>query len=278
MLAATFSFSLMNVCIKKIPHIPPMEAVFFRCFISLLFCFVVVFRDRLDWQGSNRALLVARGVAGTTSVYTFFVTIQHLPLAPAVTIQYTSPIFTTLIAMLVIKERVRWLQYLFFAMSFTGVLIIKGFNTNISLPYLVLGLFSAFMSGVAYNLVRSLREKEHAIVVVLHFQLIGTLIGLAGSIFSWRTPQGIDWLYLLLTGIFTQIGQVNLTRSLQSERIAISSSLNYLGIIYALAFGAFFFGETYTASVITGIVLVIAGVLLNIIFGKKEQQLISEDD
>jgi drug/metabolite transporter (DMT)-like permease len=104
MLAATFFFALMNVCIKKLSHIPPMEMVFFRCLVSLIFCFTIIFYDKLDWKGSNRFRLIARGVAGTTAVYTFFVTLQHMPLAPAVTIQYTSPIFTTLIAVLIVKR------------------------------------------------------------------------------------------------------------------------------------------------------------------------------
>ncbi|MBS1683251.1 MAG: DMT family transporter [Bacteroidetes bacterium] len=271
MLMATFFFALMNVCVKQISHIPPMEAVFFRCFISMLFCFGIIFYDNLDWRGSDRWRLIARGVAGTTAVYTFFVTLQKLPLAPAVTIQYTSPIFTTLIAVFVLKERMRPIQYLFFIMSFAGVLLIKGFGGRISIAYLLLGLFSALMSAVAYNLVRSLKEREHPIVVVLHFQIVGTVIGLAGCLFDWRMPQGMDWFYLFATGLLTQLGQTNLTKALQSERVAITSSLNYLGILYALIFGVMFFGESYTVTIMTGILLVVAGVVLNIIFGKKEE-------
>ena len=278
MLAATFFFSMMNVCIKKISHIPPMETTFFRCLVSMLFCFAIIARDRLDWKGSNRIMLIARGTAGTIAVVTFIITLQHLPLAPAVTIQYTSPIFTTLIAIFILGENIRWIQFLFFGISFAGVAMIKGFNGNISFGYLTLGLFSALCSGVAYNLVRSLKEKEHPIVVVLHFQLVGTIIGFVGCFFDWRMPQGSDWIYLLLTGILTQLGQINLTKSLQSERIAITASLNYLGILYALIFGVFFFGELYTASIITGIIFVVAGVLLNVIFGRKEHIKITEDD
>jgi drug/metabolite transporter (DMT)-like permease len=278
MLAATFFFSVMNVFIKKLSHIPPMEIVFFRCFISMVFCFILVWRHRLDWRGSSRLLLIARGVAGTTAIYTYFITIQRMPLATAVTLQYTSPIFTTLIALYILKEKVRWIQYVFFALSFTGVIMIKGFDSNISLGYLLLGLFSALTSGIAYNLVRSLKEKEHPIVVVLHFQLVGTVIGFVGCLFDWRMPQGRDWLYLLAIGILTQLGQVNLTKSLQSERIAITSSLNYLGIIYALIFGVVFFNESYTTSIITGIILVVSGVLLNIIFGRKQQAIITTDE
>lgn len=278
MLGATFFFALMNVCIKKVSHIPPMETTFFRCLVSMVCCFIIIAKDKLDWKGSNRLMLIARGVAGTTAVVTFILTLQHLPLAPAVTIQYTSPIFTIIIAALLFKEQTRWIQYLFFIISFTGVILIKGFNGDISMGYLMLGLFSAFCSGIAYNLVRSLKEKEHPMVVVLHFQLVGTAIGFVGCFFDWRMPQGMDWVYLLLTGLLTQLGQTNLTKALQSEKMAITSSLNYLGILYALVFGVFFFGESYTVSIITGIILVVSGVLLNVIFGKKEHEIVTEDN
>ncbi len=255
-----------------------MEIVFFRCFISMVCCFGIIFYDKLDWHGSNRFRLIARGVAGTTAVYTFFVTLQHMPLAPAVTIQYTSPIFTALIAILILKERVRPAQYLFFILSFLGVILIKGFDSHINVWYLLLGLFSALSSAIAYNLVRSLKEKEHPIVVVLHFQLVGTIIGFIGCFFDWKMPQGMDWVYLFLTGILTQLGQTNLTKALQTERVAITSSLNYLGILYAIIFGVLFFNESYTITIITGIALVVAGVVLNIIFGRKEQTVVVADE
>jgi drug/metabolite transporter (DMT)-like permease len=201
-----------------------------------------------------------------------------MPLAPAVTIQYTSPIFTALIAILILKERVRPAQYLFFILSFLGVILIKGFDSHINVWYLLLGLFSALSSAIAYNLVRSLKEKEHPIVVVLHFQLVGTIIGFIGCFFDWKMPQGMDWVYLFLTGILTQLGQTNLTKALQTERVAITSSLNYLGILYAIIFGVLFFNESYTITIITGIALVVAGVVLNIIFGRKEQTVVVADE
>ena len=278
MLAATFYFALMNVFIKKMSTIPPMELVFFRCFISMAFCYSIIYRERLDWRGSNRTMLIARGVAGTVGIYTYFINLQQIPLATAVTIQYTSPIFTTLIAAYILGERVKPMQYLFFALSFSGVLLIKGFDEHIRMSYLAIGLFSAIASGVAYNLVRSLREREHPIVVVLHFQLVGVVVGLVGCLLSWKMPQGIEWLYLFLTGLLAQLGQAALTKSLQAEQVGIISSLNYVGILYAIIFGVYFFGESYIATTLWGIVLVVVGVVLNVIFGNKEPMKIMVDE
>lgn len=269
MLYSTFAFALMNVFIKQLSHLPAMEVVFFRCMVSLIACLIGLRNTGASLLGNNHLLLVLRGTFGTIALYTFFVTLQNVPLANAVTIQYLSPIFTTIIAIFLLGEKVRKFHWLFYAISFVGVLVIKGFESNFPLRYFITGIASAFFSGVAYNLVRSLKGSEHPLVIVLHFQIVGVIAGLFFTLFNWVTPHGIDWLYLFLTGACTQIGQVNLTRALQAEKIAKVSILNYLGILYALVFGWFLFGEIYTLHTLIGIVLVVAGVICSILYSRR---------
>ncbi len=268
----------MNVFIKKVSHLPAMEIVFFRCLVSMVMCFVIIFQEKADWKGSNRKLLLARGLFGTLALYTFFVTIQNIPLGTAVTIQYLSPVFTTIIAIFFLNEKVKALQWLFFAISFAGVLVIKGFDSSISLTMLAIGITSALASGFAYNMVRSLKEKEHTMVVVLHFQLIGAITGLLFTLFNWQTPVGIEWFYLIMIGVCTQLGQVNLTKALQREKIANVSIFNYLGILYALVFGIVLFGEQYAGLTIWGIALVVGGVLLNYFYQRSQNKLVAEEE
>lgn len=278
MLLSTFSFAIMNVLIKKVSNLPAMEIVFFRCFVSMLFCFYIIAQDKVDWKGSNRKLLLARGIFGTIAVYTFFVTLHNIPLGTAVTIQYLSPIFTTIIAIFLLKEKVKPLQWIFFLLSFTGVLVIKGFDSRISLTMLLIGIISALSSGFAYNMVRSLKEKEHTMVVVLHFQLIGTIVGLAFTLFNWQTPTAMELFYLIMIGVCTQVGQVQLTKALQQEKIANVTIFNYLGILYALGAGFVFFGEHYDGLALWGIALVIGGVLLNYFYQRNQNKIVVEEE
>ncbi|HWB63147.1 MAG TPA: DMT family transporter [Chitinophagales bacterium] len=278
MLLSTFSFAFMNLFIKKISTIPPMEVVFFRCAVSMLLCLLVIYRQKLNWKGSHRGLLLARGIFGTISLYAFFLTLQNMPLGTAVTIQYLSPVFTTIIAIFLLGEAVKPLQWLFFAISFSGVLVIKGFDNRISITMLLIGIGSAIASGFAYNMVRSLKQKEPAMVIVLHFQFVGIVVGLLFSIFNWKMPQGMDWVYLGLTGISTQAGQVYLTKALQTEKIADATIMNYLGIIYALILGFLFFSEQYGIIALAGIALVIGGVALNFIYQKLNNRVVVEEE
>ncbi len=270
MLLSTFYFAIMNVLIKRISHFPPMEIVFFRCLVSMVICFAILMQRKVSWIGNNRGLLLARGFFGTLALFTYFITIKVLPLGTAVTIQYISPIFTTIIGIFLLKEEVKAIQWLFFIVSFMGVIIIKGFNLDMPLSILFIGLISAVASGFAYNFVRSMKEKEDPVVVVLHFQLFGVFAGLIAAFFYWQMPVGIEWFLLLGIGILTQLGQINLTLALQEEKLADVSILNYLGVLYAIGFGILIFGEIYSLWTILGIGFIIGGVLLNYFYKYKK--------
>ena len=273
MFLSTLAFALANVFVKQVSHIPAMEVVFFRCALATAMCFAGLYRANADWKGSNRKMLLLRGLFGTSALYFFFLTLQNIPLASAMTIQYLSPIFTSIIAIFVLNEGVKRLQWLFYAIAFSGVLLIEQFDSRVSILYLTLGIISAFCSGVAYNLVRSLRGKEHPLTVVLHFQLIGAVLGLFSLFFEWRTPVGLDWLYLVLIGIFSQLGQIFLTDALQRERVAGVAIVNYTGLVYALLIGSLVFQEPQTAESMSGMLLVVFGVLLSVIYSRRMRDL-----
>jgi drug/metabolite transporter (DMT)-like permease len=273
MFLSTLAFALANVFVKQVSHIPAMEVVFFRCALATALCFAGLYRAKADWKGSNRKMLLLRGLFGTSALFFFFTTLQNIPLASAMTIQYLSPIFTSIIAIFVLKEGVKRLQWLFYAIAFSGVLLIERFDARVSLFYLALGIFSAFCSGVAYNLVRSLRGKEHPLTVVLHFQLVGAILGLLSLFFEWRTPVGWDWFYLILIGIFSQLGQIFLTHAHQKERVAGEANVKNTRLVYALLIGSFVFLEPQTAESMSGMLLVVFGVLLSVIYSRRMRDL-----
>ena len=111
MFLSTLFFALANVFVKQVAHLPAMEIVFFRCLLGTAFCFYGLRKAKADWLGTNRAQLLLRGLFGTTALYFFFVTVQNIPLASAMTIQYLSPIFTTIIAIFLLKESVKSVQW-----------------------------------------------------------------------------------------------------------------------------------------------------------------------
>ncbi len=273
MFVSTLFFALANVFVKQVSHLPTMEIVFFRCALGVLFCAVGLRKAQASFRGSNRKLLLLRGLFGTTALYFFFLTVQNIPLASAVTIQYLSPIFTTIIAVFLLKESVKMFQWFCYALAFAGVLLIEQFDARITIMFLMLGVTSAFCSGVAYNLVRTLRGREHPLTVVFQFQIVGLIVGAAFTLFNWRTPRGWDFLYLLLIGAFSQLGQIFLTDALQKEPAARVAIVNYTGLLYGLLIGWLAFNETQTAASLAGMLLVVAGVILSVVYSQRQKDI-----
>lgn len=276
MFFSTLAFFLANACVKQVAHIPAMEIVFFRCIVAAAICVYGLRRAGESLVGDNHLMLLMRGLFGTIALVFFFVTVQNMPLASAQTIQYLSPIFTATIAIFLLKESVRALQWAFYAIAFGGVLLIQQVDERIAPLYLALGIVSAFCSGIAYNLVRSMRGREHPLTIVLHFQLVGAVAGGVSLLFSWHTPQGWDWLWLLLVGVFSQLGQIFLTDALQREKVAGVAIVNYTGLIYAVTVGWLVFGETQGSLAIAGMMLVVIGVLLSVFYSRRQERRLEE--
>ena len=272
MIISSFAFSLMHLCVKAMPHIPVFELVFFRSLGSLLITVLYLNKKRIPIFGNNKKVLFARGLFGTIGLCLFFITLQNIPLAGAVTIQYLSPFFTALFAVVILRERVKKKQWLFFSLAFIGVCLLKGFDVSgqISYYFVLVGVVSACFSGLAYNCIRHLRTTESTLVVVFYFPLVATPIMGVLSFFNWVKPEGIDWVYIIALGIATQVAQVFMTKGIQSDSAGNIMTYKYVGVVFAFIYGYFIFKETYSFLSVFGIFLLLSGVILNAVF--KNQQ------
>lgn len=269
MLIAVFCFSLMNVLVKEVKSIPAAEVVFFRSLVSFAVTFFMLKKAKIPLFGTNKKILIARGVFGAVALTLYFETLQELPLATAISLHYLSPIFTAVIASVVLGEKLRKLQWVFFAVSFAGVVIVKGFDTRVNMLYFSMAVAGAFLAGAAYNCIRKLKTSENALVVVFYFPLIAMPVTGLYSAFNWVMPSGIEWLWLLLIGLLTQAAQVLMTKAYQIEQASRVAGVTYTGIVYAFLFGFFIFGEVYHFESFLGIAVVLLGVILNIFYKNR---------
>jgi drug/metabolite transporter (DMT)-like permease len=263
LLLSTVFFAAMNTCVKFLPHIPAHEIIFFRCVISLGFSYIQLKAININPWGNNKAALILRGIFGMTSLTAFFITLQHMPLASAVTIQYLSPIFTIIFAGFILHEKTKPVQYIFFFSAFAGVVLVHGFDERIATGDLLLGLISAVFSGLAYNMIRKSRNTEHPLVVVFYFPLVALPFITIWCITDWVSPHGWDWLLLAVIGLSTQAAQVLMTRAYQLEKASSISGLQYFGLVYSLIIGYFIFNELYPAASLGGMLLIVVSILLN---------------
>lgn len=257
---------------------PAHELVFARSLISFSISFVIIKYRGLPVLGNNRKWLLLRGTAGMFALTIFFFTLHTLPLAIASTLQYLSPIFTVMIAAQLFKEKVSSMQYISSFIAFGGVLLI-GYNgiissvngEPISLFWMVMGVLSAILSGVAYNAISKLKTTEAPINIVIYFPMLALPLTGIWCLFDFTFPRGIEWILLLTIGIFTQIAQVLMTKAFMHTNTALVAPFQYVGAIYALLSGWFVFNEQLEIWSLLGIVLVLMGVVLGTVFRSKQK-------
>ena len=269
MLLSTLLFAGMNACVKQLHHLPALEIIFFRSIFSIVASYVALRRLGVAPFGHNRRLLISRGSTGALALICYFLSLQNLPLATAVTVQYLAPIFTAVLGIWLVGEGVRGWQWVFFGLSFGGVLLVQqggpvaAAGGASELLFLGIGVLGALVSGLSYNAIRNLRGREHPLVIVFYFPLISLPISAVACLFYWVAPHGIDWLWLLACGLFTQGAQLTMTRAYQMERLSRVAPLNYVGMFYALGLGYLFFNERFGLLAYGGMALVLLGVGLN---------------
>lgn len=259
----------MKVFIKLVPSIPAIEIILFRSVISMAISVYFLKKQKVSVWGNNKSILVLRGVTGAIALIIYFSLLQQIPLATASTLQYLAPIFTALIGIFLVGEKVKKMQWLFFGVSFAGVLVIQGFDPRISGVHLVMGITASIFMGLAYNFIRKLKTTEHPLVIIFYFPLIILPVSAVWSSFVWVQPVGLDWLYLIIIGLCTQVAQFFMTKAYQREELSKVSILSYISIIYSLVFGYFLFDETFNLMTYGGMALVLGGVILNVLWSRK---------
>lgn len=249
---------------------PAHELVLARSVVSFAISLFIIKRKKIPVFGHNKKWLVIRGISGTIALTIFFYTMHYLPLAVATIVQYLAPIFTIIFAMILLKEKVRALQWPFIGLGFVGVLLLAlgksdygSAEEGISLFWLGLGIISAVLSGVAYVSIMKLKATDQPITIVMYFPMIAIPFMVLLCLWEFTFPRGIEWFFLLIIGIFTQLAQICLTRALHQGNASSIIPFQYLGAIYAFLLGYFIFLEAFNPTLIIGMTLILTGVLVN---------------
>ena len=273
MVLATMFFAIMNIMVKYIPGIGAVEIVFFRSIVSFFMSFIVLKARKIPIWGNNKKWLIIRGLAGSAGLLFFFATIKLMPLGSAIAIQYMSPIFTTLLGVYFVKERVLPLQWLFFGLAFAGVIAIQGFDPRVTPFHALLGIAGALSAGMAYNSIRKLKDSDHPLVIIFYFPMVTIPITGAYLLFNWVTPTLFELGILIGIGVATQFAQYFMTRAYQSDTLSKISSIQYIGIIFALGAGYMLFDESYDFSSSLGIVVIVLAVILNVWYKNRSENM-----
>ncbi len=267
---STSCFAIMNGLVKYLSGFSAYQLVFFRSAGTLIITSSLLVYRRIPMLGNKRLLLLVRGAGGAISLLLFFTSLKYLPVGTAVTLRYLSPIFAAIFAVIWLKETIKPIQWLFFLLAFLGVFVLKGFDSDLSMVGLSMILGSALFMGFVFVVIVKIGKQDHPLVIVNYFMLVGTLVGGLLCFTDWRNPVGMEWALLVILGIVGFISQLFMTKAFQIASTNQIAPLQYLEVIFTVMIGAFWFMEVYTLWSLLGIILVVIGLTMNILYkGRK---------
>ncbi|MEX1316580.1 MAG: DMT family transporter [Synechococcaceae cyanobacterium] len=283
MLLSALSFSLMGICVKQVgSRIPAAEVVLARALVSLALSWWLLRRAGISPWGQRRGLLIWRGAIGSVALLCVYVALSELPLASATVLQYLYPTFTALLAWLLLGERVGRQVLVAVALGWAGVLLVAqpgqlfaatAAATTAALPpgAVLVAVGGALGTAVAYVSVRTLAASEHPLVIVFYFPLVAVPLSLPLVLLNPVLPTPVELLWLLGVGLFTQLGQVSLTRGLVGLPAAQATAISYAQVGFAGLWGWLIFGEVVDGWTVAGAALVLAATLISLSSRRPER-------
>jgi drug/metabolite transporter (DMT)-like permease len=267
MIAASLLFACMGVCVKLgSAQFAAAELVFWRGFIATLLIGSYVLLRRLPLATPHAGTHVARGLAGFVSLVMYFYAISVIPLATAVTLNYTSPLFLALLLVFWLKEPVRRGFYGSLAAGFVGVfLLLQPTFSQEQWQGALFALGSGIVSSVAYLNVRRLGELgEPEWRTVFYFSAMSAVGGLpwllAASPFHAIDLRG--WALLIGVGGFGVLAQLCMTAAYKRGKTLVSASLAYSTVVFSSVFGMVLWDETLSWPAWAGTILIVASGVL----------------
>ena len=278
LIGSGLAFSLMSVCVKAIGgRIPLSELVFARATISIIITRFFLYKNKINPWGYQKRLLIIRGLLGTVALFCIFKALTILPIATATVIQYIYPTFTVISAYIILKEFISRRIVYSIIIGWIGILLVSQpeFTTNSNVQEtilaIIIAIFGALMTSLAYICVRKLSSREHPLVIIYYFPLVSIPLSIPFVINDFVLPTGTDWFWIIGIGIFTQIGQLFITEGLTLLPAGQATSLNYSQVIFASIWGVLIFQEAITSSVYVGGICVLISTIISISASKTTQ-------
>ena len=272
MVASTFLFGFMAVCIRLASsQLHPFEIAFFRNLFGFMFTLPLLYRHGWSLLRTDKLpLYFFRCCIGIVSMLAGFWALVHLPLAQAVALSYSTPIFVTIAAVMVLGEVVRARRWTAVIVGFIGVLVLMQPGADTFHMASLIAVLAAVASASAAISIKFLSRTENADAIVVYTTLIWVPLSLLPALFYWTQPSGITWLWIVLSGLFGTTAHMCWTRALQRADASFLTPISFLQVLVVGTFGFFLFDEKIDRWTIVGASIIFTS---NIYIARREAQL-----
>lgn len=236
--------------------------------VALLLPFCIL-RGRRAWWPSDLSRHMLRSIYGFGTLIFYFYAISALPLADAVALSFTRPIWAIVISAIVLKEAITGRKLSATALGIVGIVLIAQPTGTIE-PATFAALASAIFAGLSIVAIRQLAQRDPVEKIILYFAVFTGLFALPLAWLDWRTPQDhaeIGWLVAsALTGL---AGQVGMAMAARRAPIGLIVPMDFVRVPAAALAGFIFFGDLPTSGLVAGSVVVLAATALAATGGRR---------
>lgn len=240
-----FLFSVVDVFVKSLGgRFDPIEISFFRYGCGLVFLTPVFLRMGIaDLKTERLPLHILRMFLAFAAQLGIFITVIHMPLADATAFMFSKPLFTTVVAVFMLREVVSGRRWTATIVGFVGVLVLVRPGAEAIDPIALVAVASAMTFAIANVLIRKMSTTEPTGRILFYYHIGGVLLFAGPAAYVWVMPVGIEWLLLISIGGLTTIGIFCFMRAFTvGEANAVGPAEN-LRLIYAAIFGFVLFAE-----------------------------------
>jgi drug/metabolite transporter (DMT)-like permease len=240
MLLQAFLFTAMDALVKLATERHPTgQIVFFRNLFAML---PLSFFIR---QAGGIAILrtrrlgqhLLRSLGGVTSMVALFLAYSYMPLADAMAISTSGPIFLTALSVPLLGEKVGWRRWAAVVVGFIGILIITRPGSGVFGVAALLPLGGAFFYAIAMVQIRKLSTSEPPACIVFYFTAAAMLLGALSLPWQWVTPTPLSLVYLIGIGLVGGVAQMVMTHAFRLAPVSVVGPFDYTGLIFGAGFG-----------------------------------------
>lgn len=230
MLFACVAFSGMGLSVRYLSRfLPSQELIFFRNALSLIWMLPWIYRSGFTvLRTTHFRMYLGRSALAFASMLCWFTALATLPLAEAVALGFTAPLFSTVLAVLILGEVVRMRRWTATIIGFLGAMVIlrPGIEEVTFAHVLVLG--ASATGAITSVVVKQLTRTEHPNAIVTYMTLLTTPFALLIAVPVWQWPEPMTWFWLLVLGLLATLGHQASTRAFQYLDASLVATLDFI--------------------------------------------------
>ena len=258
MLASTVSFGLMAVLIRLVSsRLSTAEIAFFRNLFGLLALLPLLWRGAPGvFRTRQLPRYFVRSAIGIGSMLCGFWAIGHLPMAQAISLSYSTPLFVTILAAIWLGEVVRRRRWTAVLLGFAGVLVIVRPGTDGFSAGSLVAVAAAVLSSVVAIQIKQLSRVDPPDTIVFWTYVFWVPLSLLPALFEWQWPQGTTWLWLAAIGVFGTGGQLLWTRALKLGEVSALTPIGFMQLPLVAALAWLLFDEEINRWTVLGAAII----------------------